>query len=394
MRTRCFVLLLLTSFAVAQTKTPAAQAPATPPTTAPAPEKQGTAPDSGPKIEKAEPAETAVPADAAVITIDGVCDKPGASPSGCKTVITRAQFEQILSMVAPSRAGSPTQFPPSIKRNMATQYSQLLAVASAAEKEEIEKTPQAQELLKFARLQALAQAFTRQLQQKLEPTDAEIQTFYKANEDKLQQATLERLFIPKPTEDTAKPAASKAKPAGTAAAKGAASTTKAAAGADSFAANVEKFRQRAVAGESFDKLQKEALVGSNFPNAPETKMVAQKGSLPPSQEAVFNLKPGAVSQVFNEPSGAFIYKMVSAGAVPLDQVRDEIKQRLTQEKMQAAMDSVIKSSKPVLNDQYFGPAPATQDGPGAARPVPGTPVPSPKPQQGATEKPTPDSQPK
>jgi hypothetical protein len=384
MRTRCFVLLLLTSFAVAQTKTPAAQKPATPQTAAPDAEKQRTAPSGGPGIQKAEPAENAVPADAAVITIDGVCDKPAASPTDCKTVITRAQFEQVLSMVAPSRAGSPTQFPPAVKRNMATQYSQLLSVAGAAEKEGVENTPQAQELLRFARLQALAQAYTRQLQQKLEPTDAEIQTFYTANADKLEQATLERLFVPKPSE-AAKPASSKAKPAGAAA--------KIAAGADNFAATTQKFRQRIMAGEAFDKLQKEALVGSNFPNPPETRMVAQKGTLPPSQEAVFNLKAGEVSQVFNEPSGAYIYKMVSKGAVPLEQVRDEIKQRLTQEKMQAAMDSVLKSSKPVLNDEYFGPAPAAQVAPGAPRPVPGTPVPSAKP-QGGTEKPKPDSQPK
>lgn len=388
-RTRCFILLLLTSFAVAQATAPAAQAPAA------SQQKPGAAPSAkpgpGPEIQKAEPAEAAVPEDAPVITIDGVCDKPDANPADCKTVVTRAQFEKMLSMVAPSRAGMPTQFPPAVKRNMATQYSQLLTVASAAEKEGVEKSPQAQELLRFARMQALAQAFTRQLQQKVEPTDAEIQKFYNDNAAKLEQVTLDRIFIPKTSEAT-KPAAksaSAAKAAG--AAKTAGGTAKDASATAAFTEKAEKLRQRAVAGEPFDKLQKEALEGSNFPSAPETRMAAQKGTLPPDQEAVFNLKPGEVSKVFNEPSGAYIYKMVSKGPVPLEQVKDEIKQRLTQEKMQAAMEAVLKSSKPVLNDQYFGPA--TPAAPGAMQPGPGTQTPPAKPQQG-TEKPKPDSQPK
>lgn len=388
MRTRCFVLLLLTSFAVAQTTTPAAQAPAAPqqkPAAAPS-----AKPAPGPEIQKAEPAEAAVAEDAPVITIDGVCEKPAANPADCKTVVTRAQFEKMLAMVAPSRAGMPTQFPPAVKRNMATQYSQLLTVASAAEKEGVENSPQAQELLKFARLQALAQAFTRQLQQKVEPTDAEIQTFYSENSAKLEQVILDRIFIPK-TSEAAKPASAK-KPAGSAT-KAAGGAVKEASANTAFTEKAEKLRQRAVAGEPFDKLQKEAIQGSNFPSAPDTRMAAQKGTLPPDQESVFSLKPGEVSKVFNEPSGAYIYKMVSKGPIPLAQVKDEIKQRLTQEKMQAAMEAVLKSSKPVLSEQYFGPAPVAPTAPGTVQPGPATPAPPSKPQQG-TEKSKPDSQPK
>lgn len=384
MRTRCFVLLLLTSFAFAQTQTPAAQNPATPQKAAPA-AQTGAKPSTGPEIQKAEPAESAVPADAPVITIGGVCDKPAANAADCKTVITRAQFEQMLSMVAPSRAGSPSQLPPAARRNMATQYSQLLTVAGAAEKQGIENTPQAQELLKVARMQALAQAYTRELQQKSEPTEAEIQKFYNDNAAKLEQATLDRIFVPKPAGS-----AEKKTETGTKAATPTKPGTKGAAASTTLAAKAENLHQRAVAGEPFDKLQKEALAGSNFPNAPETKMVVQKGTLPLEQESVFNLKPGEVSQVFTEPSGAFIYKMVSKGPIPLEQVKDEIRQRLTQEKMQAAMETVLNASKPVLNEQYFGPPPAAQRNPGEARPA----SESTKPQQGATERPKPDSQPK
>ncbi|HYH00735.1 MAG TPA: peptidylprolyl isomerase [Terriglobales bacterium] len=377
MRTRCFALLLLTSLAVAQTNQPVTQTPAAKPQMSAPTATPGAKP--GPGIQKAEPADAAVAEAAPVITIDGVCETASADPANCKTVVTRAEFERMLTMVAPSRAGDPSQLPPAIKRNIATQYSQLVTVANAAEKEGIAKTPEAQELLRVARMQSLAQAFTRQLQQKLEPTDAEIQNFYKANASNLEQATLERIFVPKTQADKAKPAA---KTPRSSTAKTSTASTNAAA------ASAEKLRQRAVAGEPFEKLQKEALAGSNFPSVPETRLVARKGTLPPAQEGVFKLKPGEVSQVFSEPAGFYIYKMVSTGPIPIDQVRDDIKQRVTQEKMQAAMDSILKSTKPLLNEQYFGPPPAAQIGSPEKGQSPADKAPTPgKPPQGAADKP-------
>jgi hypothetical protein len=363
MRTRWYVVLLLTtSFAVAQTPAPAGQKPVAKPPQKPATSTPGAA------AKKVAPEANAgtVPENAPVITLNGVCTDKNANAANCTTVVTRAQFEKILSVVTPSRSGSPAQLPPGVKRNMATQYAQLITVAADAEKEGVQNTPQAQELLKFARMQALAQAYTRELQQKLEPTPAEIQTFYNANASKLEEVTVDRIFIPKNPREEGKPSDE------------AAAKTKS-----------EAIHARAVAGEPFDKLQKEAVEGSNFPVPPETRMVVQKGTLPPSQEAVLNFKPGEVSQVFTEPSGFYIYKLVSKRTIPLEQVKSEISQRLLQEKMQTAMEAVLKSAKPVLNEQYFGPASA-ETLPGGVQPQTAPPA----PKSGAPEKPNPESKPK
>jgi peptidyl-prolyl cis-trans isomerase C len=366
-----FTMIIAVSFAAAQTKAPV---------TTPKPAAKTQSQPSKPSTPAAKPAPATsageVPETAAVLTINGVCEGKPAAAGECKTVITRAQFEKILSAVAPARAGSTAQLPPGVKRSIATQYSQLLTVANDAEKQGVQNTPEAQQLLKFARMQALAQAYSRQLQKKFEPTDAEVKTFYDANAAKLQQATVERLVIPKAAPTNAKGADAKATD-------------------DADKANAEKFRARAVAGESMDALQKEAIQGTTTKNAPETKMVVQKGTLPPDQDAVFSLKPGEVSQVFSSPGAFFIYKMDSNGPIPLDQVKNEIQQQLLKEKMQAAMESMVSNAKPVLNEQYFGPAPSpTQVVPGTNAPSQGAQPTTQKPPQSSTAKPKSESQPK
>lgn len=359
-------LVLLTSFAGAQTQATGAQKPAAKPQAqTPAPPSAGP----GKTAEStAKPAE--VPENAVVVTISGVCEGKAVPPAECKTLITRAQFENILAAAAPSRTGNPAQLPPGVKRTLATQYAQLLTIATDAERQGVQNTPEGQQLLKFARMQALAQAYSRELQKKYEPTDAEIKAFYDANAAKLEQATLERLVIPKGTTDTR--------------------ATDEKAAADAERAKADRFRARVTAGESFEALQKEAIEGTPAKTAPETKMVVQKGSLPPSQEAVFSLKPGEVSQVMSEPGGSFIYKMVSKGTVPLDQVKAEIQQRLLQEKFQAAMESMLKQATPVLNEQYFGPAPSTTQ----PLPTPNSQPATQKPSASGAEKPKTEPQPK
>lgn len=317
MRTRWFVLLLLGSTAIGQ----------------------ATAPKAKPQQAPAQAPATLVAENAPVITIDGVCNSK-TSDTDCKTVITRAQFDQLLAILGSRASSSPAQLSPAVKRNMADQYSRLLILANAAEKAGTANTPTAEILLKFARMQALAQAYSIELQQKLQPTDAEIKTYYDANASKLEEATVERIFVPKAL------GASGNKPDEAA--------VKAAA---------EKIRTRAVAGEAFDALQKEALGGRNVPAASNTKLVIQKGTLPVTQQSVFDLKPGEVSQVFLEPAGYFIFKLDSKGTTPIEQVKGEIQQRLLQEKMQAALESALKSATPSLNEAYFGAAPTPQTAP-------------------------------
>lgn len=345
MRTRWLISLpLLTSLVVcAQSK------PATGPTSTTPPARTQAAPTAS--VPAGEQANAQSVSDSTpVITINGVCEKQTSAPSDCKTQVTKAQFENMLKAVMPPSASAAT-LPPALKRERANQMAQLFTVADAAEKSGIQNTPQGQELLKIARMQALAQAYVRDLQQKSKPTDAEIEAYYKSNLDKYDQGTFNQLFVPR----------SKAvgeKPADEAADK----------------ARAEKFRERAVAGEPFDKLEKEAIEGTDLKTPPPTEVVLQKENLPPIRQSIFSLKPGEVSALIPESSGFLIYKMQSNTPVPLEKVKSNIEQRLAQQKFQSTVEALVKSGTPVLNDAYFG-SEKPQAGPGTLTPTPAQPTP-------------------
>ena len=140
----------------AQQKT---QPSSTPP---PAPAKSSAAPS--------KPAESsaAVAPEAAVITLDGVCKAKNPTTGKCSTTVTRAQFERLLNALGATRPGR--TLPAAEKRRFAAQYARTIVLAAQAEKEGLLSRPEAQELLKFARLQVAEHELLAHMQQTAQPT--------------------------------------------------------------------------------------------------------------------------------------------------------------------------------------------------------------------------------
>src|SRR5262249_41618415 len=132
--------------------------------------------------------------DTAVITIAGLCDNPPADKSSaadCKTVITRAQFEVILSSVAPN-------MPAAQRRRFASSYVNALVMAKNAEKEGLDKGANYEEQMKLMRVRVLAQEMNRAIQTKAaEIPDKDIEENYNANLPKFEEADIERIYVPR-----------------------------------------------------------------------------------------------------------------------------------------------------------------------------------------------------
>ena len=325
-------ILLLSSLAAWAQETPK---PAAPPPLKPSNPEQSTAkPETA--APKPEAAAAAVPADAPVITIKNLCgpqtDVGTTSSKDCATTISKQQFEQLMNAVVPKARRA--ELPNSMKQNMGRQLGQLLVMVHAAEQRGLEKDPEVQQRLKIQHDSGLAQALTMKLQEDSTPSDAEVEKYYKDNPSAFEEVTLQRLFIPKAV-------ASKDKPVDAIAEKAAA----------------DKLRAHAAAGEDFDKLQKEAYAGNANPQAaPSTQMGGRRhGGLPPDQDAaVFALKQGEVSPLYDTPGGYTVYKLIGKRTVPLVEVKEEISRKLQQQKFKDTMTSLTDSSPVTLNEAYFG----------------------------------------
>lgn len=303
---------------------------------------------------KAKPAAPELPGDAAVITLHGLCPKDApanADPKTCNTIVTKDQFEDMLSAV--SLGGQ--VYSANAIRTVADNYVQYLVLSDVAQRTGIDKDPRVQELLEVVRLRTLADAYRHSMEEKFRsPSSEEIEKFYHDNISKFETVKAERLFIPKYNPRSPK-------------------------GADSADfekkahAVAQEIQVRASKGESLDHLQTEAFQKLGIPAPallPDTGL-RRRGTFPAEMEdEIFSLKPGEVSKIENETGGFVVYRLIRKDTYTLEQSKGEVVTLIYRQKMEAAVKNVLQAVKTDFNDKYFL-------SPTQARPLQttGTPVP-------------------
>jgi len=353
-------------------------APGTPPPApagpAPGAAMGGRYPNPG-AVNQQPPTDTSPVADtAAVITVKGVCPAQpktlpakgtGAKPApaaktpaaDCKTVITKADFEKLINSIPNASAN------PQAKRNIAGALPRFIAFSNEAQKRGMDKTPQFAELMKFAKMQILATVLQQKIQDDAaKVSEEDIANYYKNNAEAYQQYSLERLFVPrtKQVEAEAKDEEEKKEEKLTEEqqkAKQAEEKAKQEENEQAMAKLAESLRARAAAGEDFAKLQKEAFEASGLKiESPTVSMPnLRRTGLPPAQASVFDLKAGEVSQVISDSGGHYIYKVNSKDQLSLDQVKEEIRRNLQNQRTRDMMDKLTNSFTVETNQAYFGP---------------------------------------
>jgi parvulin-like peptidyl-prolyl isomerase len=307
-----------------------------------------------------------------VLTLKGACQpQAGATtpPPGCVSSLTREQFEKLVKALSPPDRPPMT---PDVMRSFATQYAKLLTFADVARSMGMENDPQVQQIMQFAKNQILTEALNRRITEEYShPTDQQIEDYYKDNSKKYLEVTLQRIILPRNQGNADKPKPSEA----------------------DEKAYVDKIRARWVAGEDPEKLEKEAAEQASVNTPPANVNVGPRrlGTLPEAHEAVFELKPGEISQPFSDPASFYIYKVVSVRTVPLSEAKAAITSTLQRQLVTDKIQQIQGSVTPVLNDAYFGPEkpPAPRQpriinprrgappAPGASGPPPGAGAPPP-----------------
>jgi PPIC-type PPIASE domain len=361
---RTVIIALFASLALAQTSPlPQSDEPSAPP------ERHRHDDDDEPPPASA----VSVPPDSPVITVEGVCDHTSGAASlsggargqgsaatdsakkesapagsigaGCKTIVTKAQFEKLVDALNP-------QMPATGKRRLAESYPGLLLFTDKAHELGLDQDPRFAEMMRFASMQLLTQSLNRYFEQQASNiSDAEVEQYYTENAIRFERAELLRIFVPK------QPQLSQRTASGEESSRTIDSPMRPVA---------EKIHARAAAGEDFQQLQKEAFeaagIATESPNVSMGKMAVTR--LPLNHQEVFELEPGGVSDVIADSSGYYIYKAVSKQMVPLSQASKEIRKSIASERVQASTAALNKSIKSELNPAYFGalPGPGRRSG--------------------------------
>ena len=295
-----------------------------------------------------------LPAQTPVITIKGICDRQPSKPASgakegrsarsgsCATVVTRAEFERLTAALQP---GMPT----SKKLQLGEAYSKFIVTAHEARKRGLDKSADVELMIEFARLQILTEKLNRTLQNEAARiSDKDVSDYYRKSIVTFEQATLQRIFIPRTTRleqaaNDGKAENKKAEPMA----------------GDVMKQEADSIYARAVAGEAFEQLQKEAFATAGVKGTSSTNMGSvRRSTLPPAHAAVFELKPGEVSQVISDSTGHYVYRMVSKAVLPLEQVKNEISETVQGRRMSELAHGIQETSTIELNDAYFTPPPS------------------------------------
>lgn len=278
-----------------------------------------------------------VAADEPVLTVHGICPAgqtgPAQKPESCTLVLTRAQFEALVSSL---NVTNQTYAPPAL-RGFATNYATILALAEAGEKAGVDKDPRFLDLMKIARARALAESYRRFLQEKYaNPSAEEIAAYYQQNAGKFEQMRIDRIHVPKvnPTrpQDRRPEFEKKAKQL------------------------AGEIRERAARGEDVTSLQVEVYNTLEIKtHPPQTELsTSPKPTFPANVEQEINaLKAGEVTKVESEPSGFNIYKLRSRNTMPLEQAKAQIVREISEKNIDAALKAATSGVTSEVNEQYF-----------------------------------------
>ena len=302
--------------------------------------------------------EARIAPDAAVITIKGVCEKSASAASDCKTVITRDQFEKIVSAVQPN-------MPKQVQKQMAGRLVEFMVLSQKAHEMGLDQGPNFDEQMYLNRLQVLARLAGEQIQKDASKApDSEIEGYYKQHSGEFKTVSYDKIYVPKQKSGT------------TATATGPDAQKKRQTNEGAMKEEADKLRARAAAGEDFVKLQQEAYDFAGMKliaNASNTHVdKVSKAHMLGNDASIFDLKKGDTSQVINDPQGFMIYKVTDIQDQPLADVREEITRAVQGEKLKAASESIQKqvTQDTTYNEAYFAvPAPPSLRKPGEEAPT-------------------------
>ena len=217
-------------------------------------------------------------------------------------------------------------------------------LAADAEKASLDKQSPLKEQLEFNRVQALSQAQVNQVKNfevKIEPDDE--RRYYKENLARFQEAKVKVIYIAfsSPALST-KPTPNAKKSLNEAEAK----------------ARIEDLARQIHAGADFGKLAKENSDDQDSASKDGDFGVIRRASPYPEpiKAAVFNLKPGQISEPIRQPNGFYLLRLESVSTQAFADVRTQIFDDLKQKGFADYMQNLqTRYEVKVQNPAYFAP---------------------------------------
>jgi peptidyl-prolyl cis-trans isomerase C len=237
--------------------------------------------------------------------------------------ITLSDFNKILTFYDPEKLKM-IENNMQVKEQLLQQMVQALVIAQTAKQSGFDAKPDIKEHLELLKNSFIANEYLkREIIQKVTVSDNEVKTYYDTNKDEFKTPEMVRarhiLFL---VEASATPEEKK-----------------------KVNEKAEATLKKIKAGENFDKLASELSEDpGSKPKGGDIGLVARGKTVKPFEDALFSLKPGEISGVIETKFGYHIIKAEErkdASIEPFDAVKEKIRQKISQERVKAALKEFI-----------------------------------------------------
>ena len=281
-----------------------------------------------------------VPPDRVVITVGDI-------------KITAAQFNAFVETLP---AQYRTMAHGNGRKQLADNIAKTLTLAQEAQKRKLDQTPEFKSQEMFQNLNLLANALATQAGKDLQVTEADVRQYYEAHKNEFETVHARHILIRftgsqvpvRPGQKDLSDAEALAK--------------------------AQEVRKKIQDGVDFAAIAKAESddVGSGG-NGGELPPFRHGQMVPSFETAAFAMKAGELSEPVKSQFGYHIILVVSHDAKPFEEVRAELETRMKPEQTQKAVNNLIaelqKANPPVLDPEFFPPAPMPPAMPPAAPPT-------------------------
>ena len=255
--------------------------------------------------------------------------------------------------------------PPQAQRSLATQgkkplgdqYALVVMLSRQAQLRHLDQTPEFAHKLAIQKQQLEAQTAFEQINQQAKVTPEEAQQYYTTHAPEYDEITVRQFVIRKKAADPQAGPGHSPAPTGPGLAP------------EDAKARAETIRKELAAGTDIKKVMEEFKGPGDVIIESSPRKVRRGGMRPEMEKVAFALKDGEVSEPVDIPQALVFFQVTGHSHVDLKDVTPEIEKNLRQQKIDAALAEVKKSTTVWMDEQYFAGPPKLQEGPTLGAPV-------------------------
>jgi peptidyl-prolyl cis-trans isomerase C len=271
------------------------------------------------------PAKPAVSADPVVFTAGA-------------TKMTRSEFETLVKNLPDSIRGQIGGDTPEARRRFAEQLGEVILYANEARKRGLDSTPTAKAQVFLQEQSLLAGLLYQKMLEANTPTEEASKAWFDAHKSDYEQAKARHILIRfKGSRVPVKP-------------------NQQDLGEEDALVRTQAIRERLVKGEDFAAVAKaESDDAGSGAQGGDLGAFSRGGMVPVFDQAAFTLPIGEISQPVKSQFGWHLIQVRDRTARSFAEVKADIDKRLQTENAQKAMQALKSSTKPLLDETYFGP---------------------------------------